>query len=218
MSLITVVGISHARTPAHLRERLQLTPDEAAEYLDPSPATQAKPSYWRPATGTEIYLASADVADGREQARLAFVKHGGTTLLRWSIYTYDDEAAAGHLFRVAAGLESTVLGDTDVAAQVRRASAAARATGTAGPLLDRLFAAASTASKRVRSETSVSTGATSIPAAAIAIAAEVAAPLHQRRLLVVGAGEMATKAALHAHGAAAARSSSRTGQLPERGS
>jgi glutamyl-tRNA reductase len=147
---------------------------------------------------TEIYLAGANVAKARDQARLAFVEQGGAQLLCSGIYTYGDEQAGVHLFRVASGLESTVLGDTDVAAQVRRASAVARALGTAGPLLGHLFVAASMASKRVRSETSLSTGATSVPAAALAIAARVAAPLHQRRVLVVGAGGMATKAALNA--------------------
>lgn len=147
---------------------------------------------------TEIYLAGANLAGARDQARLAILEQGGAQLLGSMIDTYDDQQATIHLLRVAAGLESSVLGDTDVAAQVRRAGAAGRAIGTAGPQLDRLFVAASVASKRVRSETSLSSGSTSIPAAALAIAARVAAPLHERRVLVVGAGEIASRAARNA--------------------
>jgi glutamyl-tRNA reductase len=134
-----------------------------------------------------------------ERGRRALAELGGPGNLPATVFVLREEDAARHLFRVAAGLESTVLGDTDVAAQVRRAHAAALAAGTAGPLLDRLFAAASAASKRVRSETSLSSGSTSIPSAALAVAARIVAPWSDCRLLVVGAGSVARRAALLAH-------------------
>jgi glutamyl-tRNA reductase len=85
-----------------------------------------------------------------------------------------------------------------VIAQVRRAHATAQRTGASGPLLDRLFGVASTASRRVRSDTSLSPGSTSIPAAAIAAADRIAGPLSGRRVLIVGTGEIAKVAALNA--------------------
>jgi glutamyl-tRNA reductase len=114
------------------------------------------------------------------------------------VYFHADEDAARHLFRVAAGLESIVLGDTHVAAQVRAAHQAARQCGAIGPILDRLFEAASRASKRVRTQTSVPSGVTTMPGVAIAAAARIAGPLASRRVLVVGAGQVATAVALNA--------------------
>ena len=149
-------------------------------------------------TRTEIYLTGTDAADTGLRAACALAEVGGCAVDPESISVRSNEAAACHLFRVAAGLESIVLGDTHVAAQVRQAHSAAKDAGTTGPLLDRLFESASRASKRVRSRTAVSSGATSIPALAVATAACIAAPLADRRVLIVGAGRMARVAALSA--------------------
>jgi glutamyl-tRNA reductase len=145
---------------------------------------------------TELYLTGRDARDAQQRARLALARLGGTTLPLHTAYVYSDDRAASHLFRVAAGLESIILGDTHVAGQVREAHRAARIAGATGPLLDRLFEAASGASKRVRWQTSISSGHTSIPAAAIAAAAHVAGPLADRRVLIIGAGKIARLAAL----------------------
>jgi glutamyl-tRNA reductase len=88
-----------------------------------------------------------------------------------NVYVRANEDAARHLFSVAPGLDSIVVGDTHVAAQVREAHHAARKCGATGPILDRLFESASSTSKRVRAQTSVSSGVTTIPGAAIAAAA-----------------------------------------------
>ena len=195
---VAVVGVSHRRTPAHLRERLHLTPGEAASLARSLAGEGREAVVLATCNRTELYLACTEIADAKERARCALRELGGRTVLASTVYVYADEDAAGHLFRVAAGLESIVLGDTDVAAQVRRAHAAARAAGATGALLDRLFEAASAASKRVRSETSLSRGSTSIPAAALAVAARVVGPLAERRVLVVGAGRIAQCAAFNA--------------------
>ncbi|HVM67916.1 MAG TPA: glutamyl-tRNA reductase, partial [Acidimicrobiales bacterium] len=101
-----------------------------------------------------------------------------------------DDAAIAHLFSVAAGLDSAVLGESEVLAQVRGAWDAARAEGTAGPVLSGVFRHAVEVGKRVRSETAIARGTTSISHAAVALAADRLGGLVGRRVLVLGAGDM----------------------------
>lgn len=109
------------------------------------------------------------------------------------VYGYADRAAARHLGRVAAGLESRVVGETQILGQVSAAYATAQTGGTAGPALAALFAAAVRAGKRARTETDISRGATNLGALAVA-AARHTADLTAARVLVLGAGDMAALA------------------------
>ena len=195
---VVVAGISHSATPTQTRERFHLTLDQAAALAQALSGGDREAAVLATCNRTELYLTGYDVADTRTRAACALAAIADCKVGATSVLALSNEAVARHLFSVAAGLESIVLGDTHVAAQVRRAHTAARAAGATGPLLDRLFESASKASKRVRSETSVSSGATSVPAAAVATAAHIAAPLGERRVLVVGAGRIARAAALHA--------------------
>ena len=107
------------------------------------------------------------------------------------LYCLFDEAAATHLFEVAAGLDSAVLGEGEILRQVRHAHERARVEHTTGPVLERLFRHAVEVGKRARSETSIARGVTSLSHAAVALAAEeLGGSLEGRRVLVVGAGEM----------------------------
>ena len=106
------------------------------------------------------------------------------------LYVLHDEEAVQHLFEVAAGLDSAVLGENEILGQVGAAWDAARAEGAAGPTLNLLFRHALEAGKRVRSETAIARGITSVSHAAVALAADRLGTLHGRRVLVVGAGEM----------------------------
>ncbi len=107
-----------------------------------------------------------------------------------------DRDAVRHLLRVASGLESFVLGESDIVGQVRAAADASRAAGAAGPELERLVAAAVHTSRRVHRSTSFGAGGRSVAAAAVALAAEAAGGhLRGRRVVVVGAGRVATDVA-----------------------
>jgi len=106
-----------------------------------------------------------------------------------------DNAAGRHLLRVAAGLESAVLGEDQVLAQLRAAYRDACAAGTAGPLLHRLFHAAFRAGRRVRSETALAGGSRSLSAAAVNCLDRQLGELPRRRVLVVGCGTMGALAA-----------------------
>src|SRR4051794_16522447 len=106
------------------------------------------------------------------------------------LYSFYDDAAAAHLFKVAAGLDSAVLGEGEILGQVREAWEEARANGTAGPVLGNLFRHAVEVGKRARSETAIARGTTSLSQAAVAMASEHLGGLAGRRILVLGAGDM----------------------------
>jgi len=115
-----------------------------------------------------------------------------------------DDAAIGHLFAVAAGLDSAVLGESEVLAQVRAAWEAAHVEGAAGPVLSGLFRHAVEVGKRVRSETAIARGTTSVSQAAVALAADRLGGLAGRRVMVLGAGDMGEGMAVALAGAGVA--------------
>ncbi len=117
---------------------------------------------------------------------------GGRISLGGSIVCWYDDAAVSHLFEVAAGLDSPVLGEGEILRQVRDAAEHARAEGAAGPVLGPLFRHALEAGKRARNETAIQRGTTSLAHAVVEVAADHALGLKDRRVLLVGAGEMAT--------------------------
>ena len=102
-----------------------------------------------------------------------------------------------HLFRVAAGLDSLVMGEPQVLGQVKDAFSLASRMGCTGPLLNKLFHSAFAAGKRVRSETALSEGAVSVSYAAVALARKIFGNLKGRTVLVLGAGEMGKLTAIH---------------------
>jgi glutamyl-tRNA reductase len=106
------------------------------------------------------------------------------------IYEYYDDVAVGHLFKVAAGLESSVLGEGEILGQLREAWLSAQAEGSVGPVLSILFRQAIEVGKRVRSETAIARGTTSLSQTAVALAASELGSLSGRTTLVLGAGEM----------------------------
>ena len=111
------------------------------------------------------------------------------TELAQEIYSPRNCEAARQLYRVTAGLESMILGEAEIQGQVKRAYEAAMAAGTTGPLSNRLFAAALTTGKRVRSETGIGSSRVSVPSVAVDLAQDVLGDLAERRVMLLGAGE-----------------------------
>ena len=111
------------------------------------------------------------------------------------LYTYFDEAALNHLFRVSAGLDSVSVGEAEVLGQVRQAWEVARNEGTCGPALSAAFRHALQVGKRARSETDISRGTTSLSYAAVEMATAALGPLEDKQALVVGLGEVGEMAA-----------------------
>jgi glutamyl-tRNA reductase len=183
MSSLTLVGVSHHRAPIELRERVALDLDACralAQRLGGEAVVLST------CNRTELYLAREE--DAEDEAVTAVTELAGDRAddLASALYRLRDEAAAVHLFRVAAGLDSLVPGEGEILGQVRNAFEA----GAPGPLLDRLFRQALHTGRRVRIETAIGESPASVPSAAAALAQQVFGELHGRRVLLLGAGKM----------------------------
>jgi glutamyl-tRNA reductase len=134
-----------------------------------------------------------------------------------AFYRHDGEACAQHLFRVVAGLDSMVIGETEILGQVKKAYAAARESGCAGPVLHRLFQRAFRVAKQVRSNTEITRGAVSVGSVAVDLAVKIFGDLSQRSVLILGAGETSerTARALNSRGVTDIRVSNRSFERAE---
>ncbi len=112
-----------------------------------------------------------------------------------AFYRHDGEACAAHLFRVVAGLDSMVIGETEILGQVKKAYEGARASGNVGTVLHRLFQRAFRVAKQVRSNTDITRGAVSVGSVAVDLAVKIFGELRERSVLVLGAGETSERTA-----------------------
>ena len=186
---LTLVGLSHQGTPVAVRERAFVPLEQAAE-LAASLAADGEAVCLSTCNRTELYLVGPD-AESRALDALVSVSGLPPEELRSVVYRLADEAAALHLFRVAAGLDSLVPGEGEILGQVR----VAFEHGTTGPVLDRVFRQALHAGKKVRAETAIAESPASVSAAAAALVQQVFGQLDGCRVLLVGAGHVAELAA-----------------------
>jgi glutamyl-tRNA reductase len=189
---LLLVGTSHRLAPVEVRERVAVDPDGAAA-LAADLAGAGEAVCLSTCNRTEVYLASDDREDGDRRAARALARLAGTepSELEPYLYRLEHEAAAVHLFRVAAGLDSLVPGEGEILGQVRTAYE----RGTVGPLLDRLFRDALHTGKKVRTETAIAESPGTTSSAAAALAAQVFGDLDGSRIAIVGAGKIGTLAA-----------------------
>ena len=185
---VVLVGISHHQAPVELRERAALDVPRSAELAQQLAGENGEAVCLSTCNRTELYLAdeSADEAERRAAAALLALEEE----LGPALYRLRDEAAALHLFRVAAGLDSMVPGEGEILGQVR----AAHDAGAAGPILDRLFRQALHSGRKARSETAIGESPASVSSAAAALAEQVFGDLDGRAILVVGAGKVGQQA------------------------
>ena len=195
---LAVVGASHRTAPIEHRERLAFARREVPEALGALAAEPgAEAVILSTCNRTEVYLALPDGSDGIDAARALLAARMGMMPADGSryLYVHRDRNAVEHLFRVAAGLDSMILGEPQIQGQVKEAYAAARemageAGPVVGPALHRLFQAAFSVGGRVRSETQLGVGAASVPSASVELAKKIFGSLRGRRALVLGAGDM----------------------------
>ena len=191
---LLLVGMNHRTAGLDLREALAFTRDERlAAHGRLMAGGCAEALIVTTCNRTEFYVAHRD-AESADTCIRDVVRHlrGADLLAPGALrYTAADTEAGRHLFRVASGLDSMVLGDAQILGQIKEAVALAREAGTVGPLLDRLFDRALRTGKRARAETSVSGGIVSVASAAVELLRTELTSLHGRRVLVVGAGEAA---------------------------
>lgn len=198
---ILLLGINHHTAPLELRERLALDgPGVTALLRDiRSDAAAAEAVMLATCNRTELYVAAEDPAAAESRMRRVFERLAGTcgSLVGAHAYCHAGEQAARHLLRVAAGLDSMILGEHQVLGQVREAQSRAQEAETLGPLTHRLWSAALHAGKRARAETDIGMGAVSVAQAAVCLAERVLGDLRGRWVLLVGAGDTCRLAARH---------------------
>jgi glutamyl-tRNA reductase len=183
-----MVGISHHTAPVGVREQLALTPAELDALLAGLRAADRHALLLSTCNRFEIYWSGPHDYEGwfSELAAARGVP------LSHAMVRLDGEAAARHLFSVAAGLVSQVVGETEVLGQVRRAYDAARAAGVTTREMDLIFSAALSTGRRVRHETSLGRHPASVSSAAVEVAVrELTGTIDDRPVVVLGAGEAA---------------------------
>jgi glutamyl-tRNA reductase len=198
---LLLVGLSHKTAPVDLRERV----DFQVHGLDRALTALAACGSTREAVvlstcnRAELYVACDDVAAARADLVSFVGEFNGVERPAVAPHIYDvsDLEAARHLFRVAAGLDSLVVGEPQILGQVKQAHTAARDVQVVGPVLNRLFHSSFAVGKRVRTETNLGSGAVSIGYAAASLARKIFGDLKGRSVVVVGAGEMGKLTARH---------------------
>jgi glutamyl-tRNA reductase len=198
---LLLVGISHRTAPVELRERIDFQARGVADAL----RSLAERGSTREAVvvstcnRAELYVA-CDEATATRQDLVRFVSDfNGVPAAEIAPHVYDvtDLEVARHLFRVAAGLDSLVMGEPQILGQVKDAHTTAADVHTSGPVLNRLFHSSFAVGKRVRTETGLGSGAVSVSYAAVALARKIFGDLGGRSVAVIGAGEMGKLTALH---------------------
>ena len=213
---IVLVGISHHQAPVELRERAALDLERASELARRLAGERGEAVCLSTCNRTELYLAdeSAEEAETKAEAALLALEEE----LGPALYRLRDDAAALHLFRVAAGLDSMVPGEGEILGQVRSAAE----HGATGPLLDRLFRQAVHAGKKARTDTAIGESPASVSSAAAALAEQVFGDLQGSSVLAIGAGKVGDLALRNfvTRGAAiafvASRTEARAAELAER--
>jgi glutamyl-tRNA reductase len=203
---IFAIGASHKTAPLDLRERLALPSGRAsrvlAELTDHEAVHEAAALFT--CNRTELYLVTADPVDAENEALGILSRQSGLrpTELLGAIYSLRAGEAVEHLFSVTSGLESMIVGETEIQGQVKRAYELALVEGATGPVSNRLFRDALATGKRVRSETDISRANVSVSTVAVQLAGAFLGEVAGRRVLVIGAGENAelTARALHERG------------------
>ena len=195
---LTLIGVNHKTAPIELRERIAISREELPETTRALAAVPGVAECMIVSTCNRVeIIASIESPDADLTSFLH--RHFGLdpTLLAPHIYRHRDQEAVRHLFRVAASLDSMVVGEPQILGQVKEAFAVARASGTVGGQLEHLLQSAFAAAKKVRSETEIGSNSVSIASVAVELARKIFGSLQGRTVFLVGAGKMSELAARH---------------------
>ena len=214
MSLFCV-GLSHHTANVETRERYALQRSEEALRAE---SGCAEALILATCNRVEVYVSDTSPVTTEQIARCLTGDPATDAVDQGSaLYRHEGEDCVRHLFRVAAGLDSMVIGETEILGQVKKAYAQARESGSAGPLLHRLFQRAFRVAKQVRSRTDITRGAVSVGSVAVDLAVKIFGDLRERKVLILGAGETSerTARALSSRGVADIRVSNRSFERAE---
>ncbi len=192
-----ILGINHRTAPVALREKVAFGEERLLAALRTlrQETGVAEVVILSTCNRTEVYWAGS--ASGAELSQWLERHHGHNLDLAASLYVHQEQRAVEHAFSVASGLDSMVLGEAQILGQLKDAYRAAQEAGSTGPTLNKLFQAAFSTAKRVRTETRIGENAVSIASAIVSLARRVYSDLSEHTALMVGAGEMNALAARH---------------------
>ncbi|QSI32935.1 glutamyl-tRNA reductase [Variovorax sp. RKNM96] len=201
---VWALGLNHTTAPLDLRGRFAFALDQIAPTLQSLRSSfpsgrhpQVEAAIISTCNRTEIYCASEHIALDHTVGWLAESGGVAPTLLRSHAYTLHDDEAARHVFRVASGLDSMVLGEAQILGQMKDAVRAAENVGALGTTLNQLFQRSFAVAKEVRTATEIGAHSISMAAAAVRLAGQLFEDLRKTRVLFVGAGEMIDLAVTH---------------------
>jgi glutamyl-tRNA reductase len=216
---LTLIGVNHKTAPIALREKIAIGRDELAETTQALAATPGVSECMIVSTCNRVELLA--VVEGADTSVAGFLSRQfgiEEAVLGPHLYEYRDKEAVSHLFRMAASLDSMVVGEPQILGQVKEAFAVARAAGTVSSELEHLLQSAFAAAKKARSETGIGSNSVSIASVAVDLARKIFGSLEGRTVFLVGAGKMSELAARHLvqQGAGAILVSNRTAERARR--
>ena len=185
------VGISHHTANVETRERYAARPVIDSALLEENRCAEA--ILLTTCNRVEVYAASVSPVATETIAR--YLARDAERCEGDIFYRHEGEECVQHLFRVASGLDSMVVGETEILGQAKKAYATARESGSAGPYLHRLFQRAFRVAKHVRSFTEITRGAVSVGSVAVDLAQKIFGELRGRKVLILGAGETSERTA-----------------------
>jgi glutamyl-tRNA reductase len=198
MSLF-VIGLNHRTAPVEIREGLAFPPSRLNGVLPGLPRKLGADGVVVLSTcnRTEFYVSCDDIATVHTRT-LEFIKTQAKTRdIEPLLYAHENEAAVQHLFRVASGLDSMVVGEQEILGQVKQAYQASHTAGCTDKWINVLFQRCLYVGKRVRTETGLSLGSSSVANVAVILAERIFGDLHDRQVMILGAGKMAEQTAKH---------------------
>lgn len=216
---LTIIGVNHKTAPIEVRERVAISREELPETTRALAAVPGVAECMIVSTCNRVEIVAA--VDSSATGLAGFLERHfalDEKLLSPHIYEHRDQEAVRHLFRVAASLDSMVVGEPQILGQVKEAFAVARASGTVGGQLEHLLQSAFAAAKKVRTETEIGSNSVSIASVAVELARKIFGSLSGRTVFLVGAGKMSELAARHLvqQGAGAILVTNRTQERAER--
>jgi glutamyl-tRNA reductase len=192
-------GINHHTAPVDVREKAAFAPEKLPgalrEVTHSGAADEA--TILSTCNRTELYCGMDPTHRGRLIEWFCDYHHLTSEEIRPYVYQHIDEAAVRHAFRVAAGLDSMVLGEPQILGQMKDAFAVAHKSGTTGKILNRLFQQTFSVAKQVRTDTAIGASPVSVASAAVALAKRIFDTLADKTVLLIGAGEMIELCARH---------------------
>lgn len=195
-AVVALIGCNHLTAPVELRERVAFTPDQAQraalELCQSGVIEEAV--VVSTCNRSELYGVAEEVGETLPNTLASYFSEFhklSSRELNGRIYRHVGREAAKHLFRVASGLDSMMLGEAEILGQVRDSYTRALSNGSTGPVLNRLFQGALEVGKRVRTETEIGTRPTSVAVAGVKLAERIFGELKGHRALIVGAGAVA---------------------------